>query len=105
MTRLLSLLPALLLPALLTGCSDLPCECNPTWVPIPDDGAWGITDIRVTDHRDGGSGRTWAWTEASPWGDVTVGEVRMEGGQLFVAYTTEDGTFLVEFEQSDGEGF
>jgi len=90
---------------LAAGCPGLPCECNSEVIPLPDEGAWEISDIRVEDHYNGGGSESWDWNHASPWGDVIEGELRMEGGRLFVEYSTEHGTFLVELEQSDSEGF
>ncbi len=91
--------------ALGAGCMGMPCECDPEVIPLPDDGDWMISDVEVEDHYNGGGSEQWDWNHLSPWGDVLDGAVRMEAGQLLVEYTTEHGTFLVTFEESDTEGF
>lgn len=90
---------------LISGCPGMPCECDPDVISLPDDGDWMISDVEVEDHFNGGGSEWWDWNHLSPWGDVLDGEIRMEGGQLFVEYTTEHGTFLVTFEESDSAGF
>lgn len=100
------LVTSLLAAWLLTpGCGGSPGTCDPEVVPLPAHGAWWISDITVTDEYDGGDSEEWDWSQRSPWGDVKDGEVRMEGGRLFVQYTTEHGTFLVAFEATDTDGF
>lgn len=90
---------------LASGCSGMPCECDPDVLPLPDNGDWMISDVEVEDHFNGGGSEQWDWSHLSPWGDVFDGEVRMESGQLFVEYTTPHGTFLVTFDETDSAGF
>ncbi len=90
---------------LATACGGIPCECDSDVIPLPVEGAWEISDIRVEDHYDGGASDEWDWESSSPWGDVHGGELRKEGDTLFVEYSTDQGTFLVELEQSSSDGW
>ena len=88
-----------------TGCPGLPCECDSEVISLPDEGAWEISDVRVNDQYDGGASDAWDWDGSSPWGDVLGGEVRKEGDKLFVEYSTDQGTFLVQLEETSSDGW
>ena len=106
MTRALALAAAMLTCVVsATGCFGPPCECDSETIPIPDVGRWEIPDIRVDDDDDGGASDRWEWDSSSPWGDVIEGELDLDGGTLIVEYTTDQGTFRVELEESTSEGW
>jgi hypothetical protein len=101
-------LSALLLTAtLVAGCPGIPCDCDdPTVIPLPSDGIWDISNVRVEDSYDGGASDTWNWDQSgSPWGDVLEGQVFLEDGTLTVVYRTSEGSFRVELEEVETAGW
>jgi len=89
-----------------SGCG-IPCKCGEPGVKrLPADQAIPISDIRIEDWYDGGASDEWAWHDAgSPWDGVLGGEVVLEGGALSVEYRTEQGTFRVQFEEVEPQGW
>ena len=88
------------------GCG-IPCRCGePGVILLPTDQVVPISDIRIEDWYDGGASDEWAWhDEGSPWDGVLGGELVMEGGVLSIVYRTEQGTFRVELEEVEPQGW
>ena len=88
----------------LTGCPSFiapgdTCECNPEFVPFPEDGAMNTMAIREEHYPDDGGWQAYSWDDPdSPFADVLEMEATWEHGILTVDYITEEGAFQVVFE-------